>query len=385
VKILLITQDFPPMVGGIATFLHNIADGLCQRGHQVTVLAKTTPGQQDHDEPARYSVQRYALPAHLSSLSMACQVWRHSSSRRADVILLGHVMSTLGLATLLVSRVVRAPYAVLCHGGDLGLARLSRLDAHAVQAVVARAALLLANSRHTRRVLEATGYAGAPVVVLNPGVDTQLFRPGHDSTSIRSKYGLDDERVILSVGRLVARKNYATVLEALPAVIKQMPDLRYVMVGHGPEEDSLRRRVAQLGLERYVIFAQRVATTDLPKYYCASDLLVMPSRVDGDGCEGFGIVFAEAAACGKPVVGGRSGGISDAVVDGVTGLLVDPDNIDEVAEAILKLLNDKHLAQRLGRAGRKRAVQELTWEAVASRLETVLAATAQLGSSTDVR
>ena len=157
-------------------------------------------------------------------------------------------------------------------------------------------------------------------------------------------------------------------------MIGRYPNLRYVLVGYGPYREDLERAASELGIASHVLFAGKVPHEELLDYFAVSDVFVMPSHVNEAQCdvEGFGIVFLEANACGKPVVGGRSGGIPDAIVEGETGLLVDPLSPQAVADALGRLLDDPALARRLGEQGRTRALQDFAWPVVGARIRAVL-------------
>ncbi len=192
--------------------------------------------------------------------------------------------------------------------------------------------------------------------------------------------------MLLSVGRLVRVKGFDLVIRALPEVLRAVPDAVYVLVGSGPEEESLRAASRELGVEERVVFAGEVPYEELSRpggaFYNACDLFVMPSREDRESgaVEAFGIAFLEAGACGKPVLGTRSGGAGEAVLDGETGLIVEPENPAALARAIVRLLTDRELAARLGASGRERVVRELNWERAASQVEGVLRGVIRAGS-----
>jgi len=178
---------------------------------------------------------------------------------------------------------------------------------------------------------------------------------------------------ILTVGRLVQRKGHAFVIRALSTVKKVIPNIRYIIVGKGPEEFNLRNLVNKLGLSDTVVFVGEVAQEDLPGYYWGCDLFVMPSYEPTPGdYEGFGIVFLEAAACRKPVIAGITGGQPEAVVDGETGLLVDPLDTLALPNVLIRLLTDETLAKRLGENGRRRVEREFTWEKMGEKLKGYL-------------
>lgn len=186
---------------------------------------------------------------------------------------------------------------------------------------------------------------------------------------LASALGLAGRKVILSIGRLVERKGFDTVIRALPQVLKTVPNACYVMAGGGEYSSELKKLRDQLGLQDHVVFAGSPDREAIPAYYRLCDVFVMPSRtLSGSQCEGFGIVFLEAAASGRPAIGGLSGGIPDAIVDGVTGHLVDPTDVGALAERIISLLTDPELAKSMGQAARQRAVEEFQVGTQARRL-----------------
>lgn len=372
-RILCVTQNFPPIPGGIAVFLHNLCAQLYRLGHQVDVLTPARGGCAEADVGQPYRVFRYVSPQRLSSIVPIRRTLALHRQHHYDVVFIGHFMTTHALGALASCWLWGVPYVILSHGSDLTYSVSTRVDKIVASWLFSHAALMLANSRYTVDRIRGAGYKG-PTGVLHPGVDAGRFHPGVDTTRVGQKYGLHGHRVLLTVGRLVPRKNVEGVLRALPKVIEQVPDLLYLVVGEG--EDKKRRETLseKLGLCPYVRFLGYVDNDSMPSLYCASDLFVMPSfeREGGSDYEGFGIVFSEANACGKPVIGGRSGGTPDAVIDGETGLLVDPHNVDEIAAAIIRLLADRDLARRLGENGRRRMEQELSWKKVGERLRDYL-------------
>lgn len=182
------------------------------------------------------------------------------------------------------------------------------------------------------------------------------------------------KKVILTVARLVESKNHETLIRSFAKVAKCIPEAAYTIVGQGPLESCLRKLVYGLGLTDKVIFVGDVPDSELAAYYYSCDVFVMVSKEikERGEAEGFGIVFLEAAACAKPVIGSKSGGIPDAVIDNVTGLLVDPFNEEEIAQAITRVLQDERLAKRLGENGRKRVETESTMENFCEKLKKIM-------------
>ncbi len=167
---------------------------------------------------------------------------------------------------------------------------------------------------------------------------------------MRARYGLGDVPLLLSVGRLVARKGQDNLIRALPAILRRVPEAVVLIVGDGPDGPRLRGLVSALGVDRQVHFAGSVPWVDLPAHYAAADVFAMPCRTRGSGLdvEGLGIVFLEASASGLPVIAGRSGGAPETVQPGRTGVVVDGRDVAQVARATTDLLTDRDRASDLG-------------------------------------
>lgn len=366
-KILIITEDFAPKVGGVANFIHHLADQLGKSGHTVMVLAPVEKGY-EKIKPENYRIFWCPKWKRLASAPFIVYTLFFVVTRRIEKVFMGHVMSTHALGCLFLKFLFGIPYAILTHGNDLRYSCSTTVDATVVSYLLNNASLVLCNSRFTDETLRKKGYSGKSEI-LHPGVDTGIFHPDIDISEIRGRYHLNGCKVILTVARLVEKKNIAGVLRALPKVIQAIPNVLYLIIGEGEKKEALEKLSGQLRVRDHVLFLGRIENNLLPRYYCACDLYVMPSFEEkrSKDIETFGISYIEANACKKPVIGGRSGGVVDAVIDGETGLLVNPHNIDEIADAIIRLLKDSELARRMGENGRARVEKELSWEKVGDR------------------
>lgn len=192
------------------------------------------------------------------------------------------------------------------------------------------------------------------MVQISPGIDTDHFSPKSASAQLIAKYRLEGRRVIICVARLVHRKGQDQLIAAMPKIVESHPDAILLLVGVGPIKQMLENSARQLRITHKIVFTGRVSHNELPDYLAISEIFAMPvrSRFLGLEVEGLGIVYLEASACGKPVVVGNSGGATDAVLDGVTGLLVEASKVDEISNAICKLLDDPVKAKQMGQAGR---------------------------------
>jgi len=371
-KSLLISSTyFPPQVGGISALMRGAASAL---GPEEVVCVTGVKGA-----PRRIpgsGVRVYRRPGIFlgnkvtQSLCVGAVLTELAVRERPRLLQVATVYD--GLPALMISRITGWPIVVWAHGNEI-LSLRNESYSRPRQALLA-AARVIANSRFTGRLLVETGVREDRIRIFHPRCDAGTFTPG-DATAARASLGIAaDDPVLLSVGGPVERKGHDIVLQALPTLLPEFPTLQYLIVGDGPHRPTLEEMARRLGVAPRVRFEGRVPDERLPDYYRAASVVALVSRhrqVEND-VEGFGIVFLEAAATGRPSVGGRSGGIEDAVVDGETGLLVDPSSPGETAAAIGRLLRDRDLAARMGEAGRRRVVAGFTWEGGVGELRNIL-------------
>jgi phosphatidylinositol alpha-1,6-mannosyltransferase len=411
-KILLISHDFlPGLPGGIAFFLHN----LCRHFNgDIQVLVPESGEWIDFDRQQNYCIHRRAIPTtsgtarrtiRLGPLFLARIIWlaavqfalyllhgyRLVRREKIDCVWLGHLyLAPLGwLLRWLTGR----PYAVILYGSELQRYWHLSPAQWLIRAFLNRANFLIVISDFTRRqYLDRGVRADQTFVHIYPGVDVQRFHPDIDPEPIIRQHGLAGKAIILTVARLVEWKGQDTVIRAMPTILKSVPNAVYLMAGQGPNRATLEALATQLNVQDKVVFAGFVPDEELPLYYAAADVLVLVSRevqlVDASQggrstmpTEGFGMVYVEANATGRPVVGGSIGATSESIAPGVTGLLADTYDEQAVAAAVVRLITDRDLARQMGQAGRARAVREFTWENQVNRLRQQLAALNTTGKS----
>jgi phosphatidylinositol alpha-1,6-mannosyltransferase len=353
--VLLLSELFPPAIGGSAVLFGEIYSRV---DFPVTVLSDGV-GVDDCGIRRPTALARY--------LRVATRV--RQAARRMQMIHCGRALPE-GMAAWLCKRLGGPRYACWAHGEDITGALTSRELTLLMRMVYRGADVLFANSINTRQLLRDLGIPEARLEIVYPGVDTKRFRPDIDATDIRTRVAPNGETVVLSVGRLQSRKGHDVMIQAV-AQLRNTHRLRYVIVGDGSERRRLETLVDQCGVREQVLFCGEVPADSLPRYYAACDIFAMPNRVEHGDVEGFGIVFLEAAASGKPTVGGRSGGVPEAMTDGVTGLLVSGTDVAELAATIARLIESETLRRTLGEAGRLRTVREFAWECAAARVSDV--------------
>ncbi len=363
-RTLVVTNDFPPRVGGIQRTLESICRAL--PAEKVSVIAPSCEGSEDFDAAAGFDIVRERSRFVWPTSSFADRVEAEVARTGAQVVLFGDAFPLALLGPRLASR--GTPSVVLAHGFDYWLSTVP--VAHGVMKRMTSHASRVAGCSEfiSRRVRTAVPHH-VPVSVLYPGADVERFRPDLPTADIRERHGLGGGPLIVCVSRLVPRKGQDVLIRSMRAVQRRVPEAGLLIVGSGPYESKLRA-LAERAPTRSVSFVGEVTEEDLPRYYAAGDVFAMPcrTRLAGLEVEGWGNVFIEAAACGRPVVVGDSGGSREALVHGETGLLVDGSDIEGVADALATLLEDPAYARRLGKTGRARVERHHTWPRVAEQL-----------------
>jgi phosphatidylinositol alpha-1,6-mannosyltransferase len=391
---LLVTNDFPPKVGGIQSYLWELWRRLPPA--EVTVLTTPYPGTAEFDRAQPFRVVRdrgvpWRLTPPLSGghpPSPAVLLPTPALARRIDVL-----AREVGAGVILLDpalplgalgpRLTAAPYVAVLHGAEVTVPGRLPGSRALLRRVLDGAAGILAAGTYPAD--EAARAAGRPLpgLVIPPGVDIGRFRPGAGDTAARAatrkRYGLPESApVVLGVSRLVPRKGFDVLIDAVarldrlefPAGDGPAGPVHLALAGSGRDRDRLARRAERAGLGERFHLLGRVPDEDLAAVYGAADVFAMCCRERWGGleAEGFGIVFLEAAACGLPAVAGRSGGAWEAVEDGVTGSVVDPFDAGAVASALDALLADPDRRRTIGAAARLRAERDFAYDTLAARL-----------------
>jgi phosphatidylinositol alpha-1,6-mannosyltransferase len=363
---VLLTTDYPPHsacnaeTGGIGVWVRDLADGLARFQQRVTVLAPATGAREElvHDQAQAFETLRLQ-PARWKRYR-SVYLWsllrpRLEHGQRGVLVACS---ALLARRILRVSRWLSLETGALVHGNDvLRASPRNRAGLGSVDWVVA-------NSLRTQALTAPLLPSNARVTTLHPFIDPQRFPPASAelAEAIAKRLRLDGRLVMLSVGRLIGRKNHALALAALPAVLEAFPNTLYLIVGDGHMRAPLEQEVARRGLAPHVIFTGFVPPEELRVLYQRADLLLMPSLEEPSNIEGFGIVFLEAGWFRAPVIGSRCGGIPEAIVDGETGLLVSGEDAGELSRAIVRLLGAPALRARLAEQGHRRVATRCTTE-----------------------
>lgn len=360
-RILFVTRNFPPSVGGIETMAMELAQRARDCGVDVFLLHI---GQRPCPNPPSGLVAYRHLPGThrfgallISLFAVPYFAFRHRASRVVNM----QVVTAPG--SLLARLLLRVPYTVMALGLEM-LVPQGRGTALSWRGMAVRGAtLVISISRYTDSLVARFGVPASRRAVLTLG--TRVWPPIPKDPEAAFGPVPAGAFICLTLTRLVPRKGVDTALEAIARVLRVRKDILYCVAGSGPDLERLEMKARELGLGEHVRFLGRVPDERLGLLYASADLYMLPSRTVADppDVEGFGIVFLEAGACGTPSLGGNSGGIPDAIDDGVTGYLVDPLDPGDLADKLLRLMEDRTLLAKLATAARARA-QASTWETV---------------------
>jgi len=367
---LLVTNDFPPKLGGIQSYLWELWRRL--PADRFVVLTTPYDGDAAFDAAQPFRVERARQRVLFPTSAVAARIDALVADTGASLAVLDPALP-LGN----VGRRLSVPYAIVVHGAEVSVPGRLPGSKRLLGRVLRGASHVIAAGEWVAAQAESVAGKPLPTTVVSPGVDVERFRPvapAEERARIRASFGLPaDGRLVVSVSRLVPRKGMDTLIEAAARLAASRPDVTVAIAGGGRDRARLDRLVRRSGAP--VRLLGRVGDDRLPSLYACADAFAMLCRNRWGGLEqeGFGIVFLEAAACGVPQVAGDSGGASEAVVDGETGFVVrHPRDAAGAAVALARLLDDEDLRRTQGHAARARAESDYAYDVLAARLDDAL-------------
>lgn len=376
-KTLLATIDFPPQFGGVANYWANLIRLLDKE--RIIVLAPECDNSLDFDIEQNYLIYRKNLISKKTWLwpkwlPLLIEMYHVVRSEKIQKVIVTHVLP-VGTVAYLIKKTLDVPYIISLHGLDLALSKQNKWKHWLVKKILQNADHLIVNSEFTGNLLiNFDSRVQKKTIVVYPcqNVNFEICDQGKTKAFLE-KNDLVNKKIILTIGRLIERKGQDLVIEAMLKVLEKVPAAIYLIVGQGERLNFLRGKVKLLGLTDQIKFFTDALDSELPLFYETSKLFVMPCReLDNGDVEGFGIVFLEANVYGKAVIAGRSGGAIEAVEHELNGLLVDPKNVDEIAQAVVSLLENEERADRLGDQGRRRVEKKFNWKIQAKKLNEIL-------------
>ena len=369
-RLLVLTELFLPTKGGTAVWAAEVYKRL--GGREIHIVTADVPGAAEVDAAHPNTIHRLDLRRvpwlRPESLAMYARFFlrslRLALTQRFDAV---HAFRALpeGLVAWAVGRLTFRPVVIYAHGEELttwGRGGKYR----AMRFALRHADRVIANSEHTRETLLAMDVEAARIAVIYPGVDVTVFRPGLDTSGLRERLDIGaGDKLVFSVGRLSRRKGFDQMIRAVARLREEGMPLHYVVAGIGEDAGYLDGLIREHHLEGFVHRIGAVGEAELPRWMNACDVFAMPNReINGDN-EGFGMVFIEAAACGKPSLAGEAGGTGSAVLHEQTGIRVDGNDLAQVVDGLRRLLTQPQLTRALGQAGLDRVQSKFAWEQVA--------------------
>lgn len=373
-RYLVLTELFLPTKGGTAVWFAEVYQRLS--GKETHIVTADVPGAVAVDAMHSNTVHRIRMHRvtwlRPESLGMYANLFIKSLwlalTHRFTAIHAGRALPE-GITAWLVARLTFHPVLIYAHGEELTTWGYGR-KYKAMRFALRHADRVIANSEYTRDALIKMDVNPASITLIYPGVDVTRFRPGLACAELRLSVGVTDvSKLVLSVGRLSRRKGFDQVIQALPALINAGLDVQYVLIGIGEDYDYLSDLAREHGVAERVHLLGHVSADDLPRWYNACDVFIMPNREINGDTEGFGMVFIEAAACGKPAIAGLAGGTGAAVVDGVTGFRVDGTDTVAVTIALQRILENAQSAKQIGNRALTRAIKRFDWAIVAKETQ----------------
>lgn len=371
-RLIIISSEFPPGPGGIATHAYQLALALFRAGWLVQVISPQDYAEED-EVRAFNSLQSFGvekLPSHrfklFQNIKRAFVIEKNIRIFKPDLVLASGGRAIWLSAFLLALR--KIPWVLVGHGTEFG--QRSGLGAWLTRLTGNQAHLVICVSRYTKKALMELGIVKPPSFVIHNGADHKRFYqlPKSEVKAFRERRGVGDKFVLLTVGSVSRRKGQEVVIRALPEIKKEHPNIEYWMAGLPGQRTELEILAADLGVEENLRFWGRVSNETLLKLYNACDLFVMTSRQLEDGdFEGYGIAVLEAALCGKAAVVSDNSGLAEAVKHGETGLIVPQNDPVKTAEAIISLMEDRQIFEKLSTQARQNAIENQTWEKVGAR------------------
>ena len=370
-KVLVLTENFPPLSGGSGRWFWELYSRLPKE--QYLILADDIQGASEFDKTHQFNILRMSLTSSewgLKSISGLKFYWRVFRQIRKVIkqhqithIHCGRVIHE-GVTAWILKLITGTPYLCYVHGEDVETAATSGEHNLMVKQVCKHAEILICNSHNSANIVKRLNYAGDDKIhVLHPGVDASLFVPAAADNAFKQHMGWQGRKVIITVGRLQARKGQDMMIRATALLKHQFPEILYGVIGRGECLESLQALTEELGLNDHVQFLTDVTDEQMIQCYQQSDVFILPNRTIGNDIEGFGMVLVEAQSCGIPVIAGDSGGTKETMLINQSGFVIDCTQANSIAMTIAQLLADPEGSNKMGEIGRKHVESELDWQA----------------------
>lgn len=377
-NILLVSYIYPKKSNARrGIFVHQRAKYIARAGHDVSVITTSGPGDSNFGVKDNVRIYRVSETGSIKPLSglffivkTLAKILELSKRNKPDYV----VQEFMGISTIFIGailKIIGIKFALISHGSKWEMQTRSPIRRMLIRLAMYFPEKSIFVSRNIMERLAPLCSKSKPFVV-NNGMDPEYLAPSKKAADFKKEIGTSSKQILLTVSNLVSKKGIDVIIRAFANISARNKDIAYIIVGEGPEKENLAALIKELKLENKIILEDKKIGSKLADYYNACDVFVVMSRDIDDEVESFGIVYLEAAYFGKPVVGGISGGTADAVVNNVTGFLIDSSDQKKLEETLVLLLKDKKLRERLGKSGRKRVLEGFLWSHSAKKLLQIL-------------
>ena len=371
-KILFLTDNFLPHFGGSRVYYYNLCKNLPQ--NSVYVFTNKIKGSDAFDVQQSFLIYRLPLDCFKCISKLLNEIWiiivgllaggylvcKHN----INILHCGEILP-MGIVGFILSKIFKIPYIIYTHSEDVGVLRSLKGERKLGVFILRNASKVISACKFGEDQLIKLGIPEDKIFRLTPGVEDFFLRKINysDIEKFKEDKNLKGRKILLTVGRLIKRKNHISVIKSLPCILKEVPQVLYLVIGRGPEENYLKELTEKMGLASCVRFEGEVSKEELFKYYACCDVFVMVSKECKEGdVEGLGIVFLEANALGKPVVGPNTGGPAEYIAHNFNGMKVNPDSQEEICKALIRLLKEERLCKKLGDNGRRIVNLKFRWK-----------------------
>lgn len=400
-KICILATGYLRWKGDVSSaknYLHTLAKSLVNKGVEVHVIAPHAEGLKKEEMMDGVYIHRfqYMYPSSSQTLAYFPGIPEKIKTMKGKIQLPFFMLSMIkkmldvvkkydidivnahwaippGFIATFTRKLHKKPVLITLYGAELFPVIKKRLKV--IKWMISYA---LNNAEKVVGISDATCNAGKEISgkedieILPDGIDVGTFNPSVDGGEIRKKHGLDGHYLIFSSGRMVGRKGFRYLIEAIPYILGKFPNSKVMIGGNGPEKENLEKFVNDMKIKDKVIFPGFIPDEDFPKYMKASDVFVLPSIVDSKGdTEGSATILLEAMACGTPVVGTNVGGIPYAIKNGMGGFLVEQKNAKQLANKIIMLIKEEDLRKEMSKVGRKYVEEEFSWTEIAEKYKNI--------------
>ncbi len=352
---LLFTLEYPPFKGGVANYYENLVN--YWPDEKIYVLANKQIGAVSNNRILfKGIITKFIFPKWILGFYF---LFKTVKKNKIDHVIVGHILP-LGTITYILSKILHFKYTVIMHGMDFDFAIKSKRKKYLTKKILKNADIIICGNNYLAELVKKNMKI-KNIKIVNPSISkNSVVLNKNLKNKIIEKYNLENKKILLSIGRLMKRKGFDKVIEVFPEIITKDNNLIYVIIGKGKDEEYLKNKIKSLSdnIQKKIILLNNVNEEEKWVWLFLSDVFVMPSRnINGD-FEGFGIVYLEANLAKLPIVAGDSGGVRDAVIDNLNGLLVNPENNFEIKNAILKLISNKKLRKDMGLNGYNRVTND---------------------------